>query len=145
MQVFERPATRRFLYGFWALRQRMVRHAGPTMKRLHGLDLGDFFLLDVVAREQLSPTEIARHLELPAPAVSRRVEALERLSLIARALDPNDARRHVLSLTAAGRTRLAEAATTVERETESFLDVLDPPSLSSFLDALETLAEDRTP
>ncbi len=145
MQVFRHASTRRFLYGFWAMRQRMVRHTGPSLKNRHGLDIGEFFLLDLIARSAFSPTEIAKHLEIPAHSISRGLDALEKQALISRSLDPTDARRHVLDLTPAGRQRLAEAASTVERETEAFLGALAPDSLSSFLDALETLAEDRNP
>jgi DNA-binding MarR family transcriptional regulator len=136
--------TRRFLYGFWAVRQRIFRHTGPVLKERHGLEMGDFFLLDRIASSDLSPTEIAAALEMPPHAISRRLDALEKLHLIRRRLDPRDARRRVLSLTKEGAERLERAGATMTSETEAFLGVLDGCTLATFLDTLETLAKDRS-
>ncbi|MEJ2287134.1 MAG: MarR family transcriptional regulator [Deinococcales bacterium] len=145
MQILQHGPTRRFLYGFWALRQRLFRHSGPVLKERHGLEMGDFFLLDRIAASDLSPTEIAAALEIPAHAISRRLDVLEKQGSIRRALDPRDARRRVLTLTEAGERRLERAAATMEHETEAFLGVLDACALDAFLDTLERLAKDRTP
>jgi DNA-binding MarR family transcriptional regulator len=107
--------------------------------------MGDFFLLDRIAASDLSPTEIAAALEIPAHAISRRLDVLEKQGSIRRALDPRDARRRVLTLTEAGERRLERAAATMEHETEAFLGVLDACALDAFLDTLERLAKDRTP
>ena len=143
MQILQSGPTRRFLYGFWSVRQRMFRHIGPVLRERHELEMGDFFLLDRIAGSDLSPTEIAHLLEMPAHAISRRLDVLEKRGLIRRTLDAHDARRRVLSLTPSGEERLACAAATMERETEAFLDILDAPTLASFLDILEALAKER--
>lgn len=144
MQILQNGPTRRFLYGFWAVRQRIFRHTGPVLKERHGLEMGDFFLLDRIASSDLSPTEIASALEMPPHAISRRLDALEKQRLIRRRLDPRDARRRVLSLTKAGRERLERAGATMAAETEDFLAVLDVATLDTFLDTLETLAKERS-
>ena len=145
MQILQHGPTRRFLYGFWAVRKRLFRHSGPVLKERHGLEMGDFFLLDRIAASDLSPTEIAAELEMPPHAISRRLDVLEKQGSIRRALDPRDARRRVLTLTEAGERRLERAAATMEQETEAFLGVLDARTLDAFLDTLERLAKDRTP
>ena len=122
----------------------MFRHTGPVLKERHGLDMGDFFLLDRIAASDLSPSEIAAALEMPAHAISRRLDVLEKQGLIRRTLDRRDARRRVLSLTKAGERRLQQAGATMEQETEAFLAVLDPEDLDALLDSLDCLAKDPT-
>ncbi len=136
-------ATRRFLHGFWAVRQRLLRHAEPLLRDRHGIGVGDYFLLDHVAHGDVSPTEIATTMELPPHTVSRRLDALEKGRLLLRTLHPSDARRRVLTLTPDGVSRLRDATDTMRHETEAFLAVLEPAALDAFLDSLETLAKDR--
>ncbi len=144
MQLHAVDSSRRFLHGYWGVRQRMLRRVQPVMKDTHELEIGDFFLLDYIDRSGLSPTEIATAMSLPAPVVSRRLEGLERRDLISRRPDTLDARRRVLSLTPAGKECLEQAAITIDRLTRDFLNVLAPQQLEGFLSALETLAQDRS-
>jgi len=122
----------------------MFRHTGPVLKDRHGLEMGDFFLLDRIACSDLSPTEIAAALEMPPGAISRRLDVLEKQHLIRRRLDPHDARRRMLSLTKSGIERLEQAGATMAAETEAFLGVLDASTLDRFLETLEILAKDRS-
>jgi DNA-binding MarR family transcriptional regulator len=57
---------------------------------------------------RLRPTEIAEHMGLASPVVSRRLQLLETLGLIERSPVPNDGRAYLVGLTDEGRHRVSE-------------------------------------
>ena len=134
----------RFLHAFWAVRQRVMKHAAPVLEDRHDLRLGDYFLLQYVAGSALAPGEIAEALDLPAHHVSRHLDALERQGLIERSVDPRDARRRVLTATRTGHARLQEATGTIDDHMREMLGVLDAAELIALVASMEALAKERT-
>lgn len=141
MQLFSDAAVTGFMRDFWSLRQRFVEHISPELRERVGLDVPEVFLLHYIGASDLSPSEIAAQMRLPAHAISRRLDALEKRSLIKRSLDPNDARRRVLQLTPAGQRLLREAAALLEQQVAALLGVLDAGVRDVMLGALERLAQ----
>ena len=127
------------MHGFWGLRQLFVERVSPVLRERVELELPEVFLLEHIGRSDLSPSEIAAQMRLPAHAISRRLDALEKRQLITRSLAPEDARRHVLTLTPAGETLLAVAAEVLEQQVTHLLSVLKPTVLEALLDTLEHL------
>jgi|GEM_PF-4360480 len=110
------------------------------MKERHHLELAEFFLLDHLSRDNLSPGEIAVEMEIPAHAVSRKLDTLERLGFMTRTLDPEDSRRRVLSITSEGRYALEDARATLHREVKPLLAVLTSQQLEKVTHHLERIA-----
>jgi DNA-binding MarR family transcriptional regulator len=129
------------MHTFWRLRQVLFARVSPVLRAAHDLEMAEVFLLEYIGRSDLSPSEIAGALHLPAHAISRKLDALEKRGLIRRSLDPHDARRRVLELTPSGETLLKEAARTLEEQVASLLDVLTPDTLSTMLGTMEQLTE----
>lgn len=96
-----------------ALEQRGLTHAGLIV--LHLLESG----FD-------SQADLARIAQVEAQTMSRTVDRLVREGLVTREPDPNDRRRHVLTITPAGRTAFAEVS---GLEDEVFPEVDDPEAL----------------
>lgn len=129
------------MHNFWKLRQVLVEHVSPVLRELHGLEPPEVFLLEYIGKSDLSPSEIAAQMRLPAHAISRRLDVLEKRLLIVRSLDASDARRRVLTLTPAGEAVLKEAAVTLEGQVADLLGVLEPGSLDAMLKAMEQLVQ----
>lgn len=127
----------RFLHAFWQLRQTMLGRVKPRLVEGHGLEFLELILLRRIAEASGSPTELAESMQVPASAVSRRLDALRRGGRITRTLDPVDARRHVLRLTPAGEEVLDAANETLESEVDALLSVLSPVELERFVGAME--------
>lgn len=71
----------------------------------HGIDQAGLAILHVLHGEKatLRITDMAGRLSIDAPAVTRKVQQLERLGLVSRAKDADDARAGRLRLTPEGR------------------------------------------
>lgn len=136
--------TAAFLHAFWGVRQRMVREIGPVLRERHGLDLPEHFLLGYVAGTDLSPTEIADALSLPAHTISRRLDALEQRGYLTRHIHPNDARKRRLATTGAGRAAQEAATRTLHAELARMLSAVPRADLEACIATLDRLgpAED---
>lgn len=137
--------ARRLVHGLAGALRRLEAQAAPAMLAAAGLDLDDFVFLETIAMTDLSPGEIAAALRIPPHGVSRRLAALERSGLVRRALDPEDARRRVLTVTPHGRTTLTAAHATLEARLGPMLHDLGAERSHALLDALTRLASGFDP
>lgn len=144
MQMLPEATTFAFLHAFWSVRQRIFRQIGPVLREQHDLDLPEHFLLGYVAGTDLSPTEIAEALALPAHTISRRLDALEQRGYLTRHIHPGDARKRILATTEAGRVAQEAAARTLHEELARLLSAVPPSDLETCVATLDRLgtAED---
>jgi DNA-binding MarR family transcriptional regulator len=91
------------------LHERILAGAGVRLDRAGASLLAKLGSCDTGS---LRVTALAERLGVDTPTVTRKVQQLERLGLVARADDPKDGRAHRIRLTASGRrtaARLTEA------------------------------------
>jgi DNA-binding MarR family transcriptional regulator len=73
------------------------------------------------------------------------LDGLERRGLVERRRDPDDRRRHVVSLTAKGRRELADLRKTIDRLEDDLFAPLDEPSRKTFHELLLRLIAHHDP
>jgi DNA-binding MarR family transcriptional regulator len=100
---------------------RMVRRLDGRLGSLHGISFGDFAilrLLNVAPDGKLRRVDLADQLGLTPAAVTRSLIPLEKIGLVRREMDKNDARVGFASLTKAGERVLKEATESADSISE---------------------------
>ena len=105
----------------------------------HEIPPHQFSVLAKLAQGPKTPGELAKIEEVSAPSMTRTVNSLVEAGFVARTLDPDDGRRHLLSLTEAGaemvqRTRASRDDWMVRR-----LQGLSPDELKVLREATDIL------
>src|SRR5262249_41295612 len=119
-----------------------------AMARLErdGFELYDYSVLALLAegvRERQSA--MAEALALDPSRLVALLDSLERRGLIVRQRDPDDRRRHVVRITAAGERALARLRETSRELEDEFLAPLDDESRATFHELLLRLAVHNDP
>jgi DNA-binding MarR family transcriptional regulator len=88
----------------------------------YGLSYGDWHLLARLhnSKQNLSPGELSKRLELSSGAMTNRLDQLERRGLVRRLPNPDDRRALLVELTAEG-TRLYRETVAAQGEKESIV------------------------
>ena len=116
------------------LRQEMRRH------RLVEHSVPEFRTLSYIERHKgTSLTEIAEHIGLSKPSLSKIVMRLEESGLVGRSTSAEDKRRHTLRLTAQGQRTLDQIEQEALRSLAGRLAALAPDELGLVADALALL------
>jgi DNA-binding MarR family transcriptional regulator len=111
-----------------------------------GFDAYHYSVLAIVgegARETQST--IADALALDPSRLVALLDSLEERGLIARQRDPHDRRRHVVSITVAGKRQLLRLRAIVKQLEDEFFAPLDPESREAFHTKLSLLAAYHDP
>ena len=105
-----------------------------------GLAATDPWLLSEI-KERQYPTEIVRHLLIPAPTVSQMLKRLEADGLVVRLLDPSDLRRYKFEVTEKGMAALEKSREFMLKAMEKRLERFDPQQREQFIEMLDVLTE----
>ena len=111
-----------------------------------GFELYDYSVLAILA-EGARETQgtIADALTVDPSRLVALLDRLEERSLIVRQRDPLDRRRHVVSITPAGKRELGHLRELIKRLEDEFLSALDPESRKALHGLLLRLAEANDP
>ncbi|HHO56310.1 MAG TPA: MarR family transcriptional regulator [Trueperaceae bacterium] len=142
MQVLQKD-IHRFMAGFWQIRQNLAIKLNPVLKEKYSISLAEHFLLEHIATSNIKPTELAKTLQIPAHAISKKLESLQSAKLIKRTLDPNDARKRVLTITKKGEKVLEKTTQLIKNEVGDILSRLEADRLEPFLIDLEIIGENK--
>jgi DNA-binding MarR family transcriptional regulator len=127
----------RLMSAWWGFGQVMKQHIAPRLEREHGLDFGNFIVLNAINSGANYPTYICERLVMHPSGVSRMIELLVTRGFITRSLDTDDSRRVKLIITPEGSAVLEEArATMSELLDHGFRDVPED-QIEAFAQVLE--------
>jgi len=114
---------------------RRLRREGSTGE----LTSGQYEVLVVLQHGPRTPSELADEVQVKPPWMTRTVVALEALGLVRRSGHPADGRQVVVTLTDAGRDRIAETRRRRARWLDERLADLSPADRATLARATEIL------
>lgn len=105
------------------------------------LTLSQYFVMDALADEALTVSEVARAAQVAVPTATRSLRALERRGFVDRKRDDDEDRRLVtVELTQEGRAVLDEKRTWVHERQREIFDGLDAAQRRTVTGALTAIA-----
>jgi MarR family transcriptional regulator, lower aerobic nicotinate degradation pathway regulator len=111
-----------------------------------GFEIYDYSVLAILAEgAQETQATIADMLTLDPSRLVALLDSLEERGLIVRQRDPQDRRRHLVSITAAGKRQLTRLRGMIKELEDVFLAPLDQESRKTFHDLLSQLAAYHDP
>jgi MarR family transcriptional regulator for hemolysin len=108
-----------------------------------GLGQRGFCVLSSAIDAELTQTELAGLIGVDKTTMVVTVDELERKGLAQRVPSPTDRRARVITVTEAGRAKVAEGQEISQRVQDDVLDALAPDQREAFLGALTTLVGGR--
>lgn len=117
-----------------------LRATGEALAGLPGGPRGYQVLTSAEQGEPSSQLALAHRLGVDRTVMTYLIDDLERSGLVERRPDPADRRARLLSATAAGRARLAEATEALRRAEDHVLAPLNPGERDQLRDLLRKLA-----
>jgi DNA-binding MarR family transcriptional regulator len=125
---------------------RLARHLDRERRAAfagHDLEPWEFDVLAALRRQgppyELSPGALLRATMVTSGTMTNRLDRLEQAGLLRRRPDPGDRRGVLVTLTAAGRSRVDAALTALLESEQSLLAPLPEPSRRSLASLLRTL------
>lgn len=103
----------------------------------HGLAFSDFmilYLIDSTPEQRLRRVDLAELMGLTASGVTRMILPMEKLGIIERNDDKNDARARYSKLTNAGKNLLKDATTTITFKVEDLLPKISKKEIDKMLE-----------
>jgi DNA-binding MarR family transcriptional regulator len=111
-----------------------------------GFELHDYSVLALLAEgDRQTQSTIADALAVDPSRLVALLDSLEQRGLVVRQRDPQDRRRHVVSITAAGKRRLVHLREIVHRLEDEFLAPLDEAKRRALYELLVELAAQNDP
>ncbi len=130
-----------FTGAFWAAKRALATAAEAAYNR-HGVRDGQQFILRCLwENDGQAPGEIAKHLGLATPTVTRAASRMEAAGLLRRAPHPSDARLVRLCLTAKGRALENTIADEMRQLTARALHGLDSAERKALIAALHSVRD----
>jgi len=122
----------------WALASELTAALEPL-----GVSARGYHVLRAALSGEHTQTELAEIVGLDKTTMVVTVDELERTGLAERRLSPDDRRARIISVTASGKRKLAEAEKVKERVQADVLGELSAREGAALMDALAKLVEGR--
>lgn len=111
----------------------LARQGHPDLRPMHG------FVFQAIGPHGTTAVELGRLLGVSKQAAGKTIDGLERLGYVERGVDPNDARRKVVRLTARGVDSLAKSAAIFEDLRAKWAGALGAERLRALEEDLRTM------
>lgn len=105
-----------------------------------GLDWKEINILDAIPGHP-HPAALAERLMIPKPTMTAYLKRLEAAGLVRREIDPDDLRRHRLSVTAAGKKLAQKGLSLLSEAFGKRLARLSAPQRATLAELLETMSD----
>jgi len=120
------------------MHEELARQGHPDMRPMHG------FVFQAIGPRGTTAADLGRVLGVSKQAAGKTIDGLERLGYVERGVDPADARRKVVRLTARGFDSLARTAAIFDDMRARWADILGEDRLRALEADLRTMTPGDT-
>lgn len=123
------------------LQSKIQKRAGQPLS-LHGIGLSEYLVLDrlqAAPGNKLRRSDLAEQVGLSPSGVTRLLNPMEKIGLIAKEENPRDARVSLVTLTAAGGQVAAETSESFEQAVGTLFKPLDHTQMTTLSDLLRSV------
>jgi DNA-binding MarR family transcriptional regulator len=135
----QESVTETVVFVLGKLGQAMTGRFGELLAPL-GLRPRHCGVLELLADKPMAQLELSRRLGVTPSVIVDMLDELEELGAIRRVRDPADRRRHLIELTAEGRTLARRAVRLAQRLDAEVVGALEPGQAATLRESLGTLA-----
>ena len=127
----------------WLKSGALSKQFGSSLGTIHGLGLTEFMVLHHL---MIAPNHLMRRIDIAdavartASGITRTLAPMEKLGLIKKEANARDARVSLVTITAIGKTRYAEANTSFGQQAKSLFKNYTARQLNEFLELLGKLS-----
>lgn len=121
------------------LQSKIQKRIGTALSA-HGIGLSDYLVLNqlhMAPNQRMRRSDLAEQVGLSPSGVTRLLNPMEKIGLIAKEDNPRDARVSLVTLTDVGKTIFEESRASFEQASVSFFEPLDRKRFAAFSEMLE--------
>lgn len=134
-----------FTFNLWSVNSLISKRLDSSLGSVHGIGFTEYMILFHLSKshnQAMRRIDLANNICLTASGITRLVSPMEKIGLVAKEINPRDARVSLVKITPAGEALFKDASLSVQQTTQRFLEVVSDKNINQMLDVFKAIGKD---